>query len=494
MPSCADFVVRNALIADGTGSPLTDGDVAIGDGRILSAGAEPALAGPSAIELDARGELVCSPGFIDVHTHDDAALIQHPGLEFKVAQGCTSLVIGNCGFSGFPATGVDDIESIAGATWPDLDGYRSAVIGGGFACNAVTLVGHNTIRMVTIGREDPRPASAAELAAMRGHVERAMEQGACGLSTGLIYKPGKWAPTEEIIELAGAAANGGGLYATHMRNEGDYLLESVAEAIRIGTESGCLVHISHHKAAGRPNWGKVADSLATIDRANSAGSDVTLDFYPYTASSGPMAEYVSADTITPEWAAQNQFATCPPFPGYQGRKVSDVAASEGIALPDLIRRVFTAPGGLAAISIGFGMSEDDLVTNVRHPRMMIGSDGIPELDGLPHPRLFGTFPRVFAEYVRGRGDLSVSEAVRRMTSLPADRFGLADRGRLIPGAWADVAVFDPVAFRDVATFEEPKREPEGLHWLIVNGILTYDRGRHTGARAGRLLRYEPSSS
>ena len=207
-----------------------------------------------------------------------------------------------------------------------------------------------------------------------------------------------------------------------------------------------------------------------------------------------MAEYVSAETITAEWAACNQFATCPPFPGYQGRKVSEVAADEGMPLPDLIRRVFTAPGGLGTISIGFGMSEDDLVTNVRHPLMMIGSDGIPELDGLPHPRLFGTFPRVFAEYVRRRGELSVGEAVRRMTSLPADRFGLAGRGRLTPGAWADVAVFDPVAFRDVATFEDPKREPDGLHWLIVNGALTYDRGRHTGALACLLLRYQPSSS
>lgn len=489
MRSCAELVVRNARIADGTGGTLTSGDVAIGDGRILSAGAEPVSAGPSTVELDARGELVCSPGFVDVHTHDDAALIRHRDLEFKVAQGCTSLVIGNCGFSGFPATGADDIGSVAGADWPDLAGYRDAVAAGGFACNAMALVGHNTIRMITIGREDPRAASAGELAAMRGHVRRAMEQGACGLSTGLIYRPGKWADTEEIVELARAAADGGGLYATHIRNEGDYLLESVAEAVRIGHESGCPVHISHHKASGRANWGKVADSLAAIDQANSAGSDVTLDFYPYTASSGPMAEYVSAETVTQEWAEQNQFATCPPFPGYQGRKVSAVAADEGVPVAELVRRVLAAPGGYRTISIGFGMSEDDLLANVRHPLMMIGSDGIPELDGLPHPRLYGTFPRVFAEYVRKRGEISVGEAVRRMTSLPADRFGLADRGRLTPGAWADVVVFDPAAFRDLASFAEPKREPAGLYWVIVNGSLVFDRGRHTGARAGRLLSY-----
>jgi N-acyl-D-amino-acid deacylase len=489
VPSHPDIVVRDALIADGSGGSLTEGDVAIGDGLVLSAGSERVSAGPATAELDARGNLVCAPGFIDVHTHDDAALIRHPGLEFKIAQGCTSLVIGNCGFSGFPATGVDEIESVAGSDWPDLAGYRSAVTARGFACNAIALVGHNTLRSIVIGRDQPRAATQAERAHMRDHVRRAMEQGACGLSTGLIYTPGKWAPVDEIVELAEAAAEAGGLYVSHIRNEGDHLLESVAEAIQIGAESGCRVHISHHKAAGSQNWGKVADSLAAIDAANGSGADVTLDFYPYTASSGPMAEYVSPETVTTEWAELNHFATCPPFPGYQGRTLNAVAADEGIALPELVRRVLNAPGGRRTISIGFGMSEGDLVTNVRHPLMMVGSDGIPDLDGLPHPRLYGTFPRVFAEYVRERGEISLSEAVRRMTSLAADRFGLAGRGRLAPGAMADAVIFDPATIRDVATFADPKREPEGVHWVIVNGTIAVDHGRHTGARAGRLLRY-----
>jgi len=490
MPPAADVVIRNALIADGNGGPLTDGDVAIGDGRILTVGGEAAPAGPATVDLDARGELVCSPGFTDVHTHDDAALIRHPGLEFKIAQGCTSLVIGNCGFSGFPATGVDDIESVAGGDWPDLDGYRSVASAGGFAANAIALVGHNTLRSLTIGRAEPRGASTSEITIMRDHVRRAMDQGACGLSTGLIYQPGKWAPTEEIIELASAAAEGGGVYATHMRNEGDKLLESVAEAIRISAESGCPLHISHHKAGGKENWGKVAESLAVVDRANGSGADITLDFYPYTASSGPMAEYTSPETVTQDWADHNQFATCPPFPQFQGRLVSAVAADEGMSIPDLVRQVLTAPDGRRTISIGFGMSEDDLVTNVRHPLMMIGSDGIPDLDGLPHPRLYGTFPRIFAEYVRGRQEISVAEAVRRMTSLPADRFGLTCRGRLSVGNWADVVVFDPATFRDAATFAAPKQEPEGMHWVLVNGQLTYDRGRHTDLRAGQLLSFK----
>jgi N-acyl-D-amino-acid deacylase len=489
MASSAELVVRNALIADGTGGPLRPGDVAVGDGRILSAGPEPAPAGPSTVELDARGELVCSPGFIDVHTHDDAALLRHPGLEFKVAQGCTSVVIGNCGFSGFPATGVDDIESIAGADWADLDGYREAVTAAGFACNAMALIGHNTIRMITIGAEEPRAATPRELAEMCGQVSRAMEQGACGLSTGLIYQPGKWTSAEEIVELAAAAAQGGGLYATHMRNEGGHLLESVGETIRVGLETGGKVHISHHKAGGQANWGKVARSLTVIDDANSAGADVTLDFYPYTASSGPMAEYVTPEDVTDEWATLNQLANCPPFPAYQGLLVSEIAAAEGVPASELVRRILAAPGGHRTITIGFWMSEDDLATNVKHPLMMVGSDGVPDLEGLPHPRLYGTFPRVFAEYVRGRGLICLEEAVRRMTSLPADRFGLAGRGRLTPGAWADLVVFDPRTIRDLGTYEDPKREPEGVHWVVVNGTLQFDRGRHTGARAGRLLRY-----
>jgi N-acyl-D-amino-acid deacylase len=484
-----DLVVRDALIADGSGGPLAGGDVAVAGGRIVSVG-EPVRAGAGTAELDARGELVCSPGFIDVHTHDDAALIRYPGLEFKVAQGCTSLVIGNCGFSGFPATGMEDVESIAGAAWPDLDGYRAAVTAAGFACNAMPLIGHNTVRMLAVGPADPRAATAAELAAMRGHVRRAMEQGACGLSTGLIYTPGKWASTEEIIALASAAAEAGGLYASHMRDEGDHLLDSVTETMRIGREAGCPVHISHHKAGGRANWGKVRDSLDLIDQA---AADVTLDFYPYIASSGPMAEYVTPETITQEWADRNRFGYCPPFPEYQGRGVAAVAADEGITVGELMARIVAAPGGRRTISIGFGMSEEDLLTNVQHPRMMIGSDGIPDLDGLPHPRLFGTFPRIFAEYVRRHRVISVPEAIRRMTSLPAARFGLAGRGTLAAGAHADLVVFDPAQIRDVATYEDPKREPEGVHWVVINGRLAYDRGRHTGTRAGQLLRFRAGS-
>jgi N-acyl-D-amino-acid deacylase len=207
-----------------------------------------------------------------------------------------------------------------------------------------------------------------------------------------------------------------------------------------------------------------------------------------------MVEYVSPETITEDWAAHNLFASCPPYPAYHGRNVGEVAAAEGLGLDELLRQVFATPAGRQTISIGFGMSEEDLVSNIRHPLAMIGSDGIPDLSGLPHPRLFGTFPRVFAQYVRGRGVISVAEAVRRMTSLPADRFGLAGRGRVAAGAVADLVIFDPATITDVATYQDPKREPAGVHWVVVNGTLAYEHGRHTGARPGQLLYFSPLAS
>src|SRR5439155_1319465 len=289
----ADLVIRDVRIVDGSGGPASDGDVEVRDGRITAVGT--ATSGPGTVELDGKGRFVCAPGFVDTHTHDDAALIVHPDLAFKVAQGCTTVVIGNCGFSGFPATGVEDIEQVAGGDWVDLEGFGRAIAAARPALNAMALVGHNTLRIRTVGKEERRAPSARELATMREHVDRAMDQGACGLSTGLIYEPGRWSQTEEIVELARAAGAHGGLYATHMRNEGDRLLEAVDEALRVGDEAGCAVHISHHKAGGRRNWGKVRDSLAKIDVANAAGADVTLDFYPYTASSGPMIEYFDLD-------------------------------------------------------------------------------------------------------------------------------------------------------------------------------------------------------
>lgn len=481
----ADLIVRDVRILDGTGAPAFEGDLAVEGDRIVGVGA---VAGPGATTqvLDGRG-LTAAPGFVDTHTHDDGALLAHPGLEFKIAQGCTSLVIGNCGFSTVPYGG-PALWASSDERWVGLDGFRETVHNNGIAANAVALIGHNTIRSVAMG-EDKREPTEAELAQMRAEVERAMEDGACGFSTGLIYRPGRWATTEEIVELARPSADAGGVYATHMRNEGSRLLESVEETLRIGRESGCAVHISHHKASGESNWGRCADSLALVDAANAAGGDVTLDVYPYTAGSGPMNQYVDLTRIDVRWAEQTRIASCPAFRHYEGRALVDIAADEGMELTDLVRQILTAPKGDRTVSITAGMSEVDVETNLRHPRMMVGSDGIPDLNGTPHPRLFGTFPRVLGDYVRQRGVLTLAEAVRRMTSLSCDRFGLAGRGRLAPGGFADLVVFDPDSVIDTATYDDPKREPEGIAWVVVNGTIAYDHGRHTGARAGRLVRY-----
>ncbi len=325
---------------------------------------------------------------------------------------------------------------------------------------------------------------------MRDLVRQALEQGACGFSTGLIYRPGRYSTSEEVIAIAEPLRAYGALYATHMRNEGDGLLEAVDETLRIGREVGCSLHISHHKAAGEPNWGKVRDSLAAVDRANAAGADVTLDVYPYTAGSGPLIEYVDLDARIPDaWASLVGIASCPAFPEYEGRMVPEIAEQLSLAPGEAIRRILTAPRGEQTICIHFIIDEADIETNLRHPRVMIGSDGIPDLAGKPHPRLFGTMPRVLARYVRERGVLTLEEAVRRMTSLSCERFGLVERGRIREGWWADLVLFDPDVVRDLASYEDPKREPEGIAAVLVNGAVAYRDGRHTGAGAGRTLRY-----
>jgi N-acyl-D-amino-acid deacylase len=490
----ADLVFRDVRIVDGTGTPARGGDVAVAGGRITAVGdlaGAAAAVGPATREIDGEGR-VLAPGFVDPHTHDDAALVAHPDLAFKVAQGCTSLVIGNCGFSAFPAA-PDALGVATDGGSGTLGAFRTAVAAQPPAANAVALVGHNTIRSAVLGPHEQRPPTAAEQVAMRAIVEQAMEDGACGFSTGLVYTPGRWADTDEVVDLAGPAGDRGGIYATHMRNEADELLDAVDEALAVGRASGCPVHISHHKAMNPPNWGRVADSLAKVDAANAGGMDITLDVYPYTATSGPMAQYVDLDRIDLDWVSRTRLASCPAFPHYESRALPDIAADEGLALDELVRRVLTGPEARQVVSITFVIDEADVEANLRHPRMMIGSDGIPDLRGNPHPRLFGTFPRVLARYVRERSVLSLEEAVRRMTSLSCERFGLDERGRIAEGWWADLVLFDPDRVADTATYDEPKQEPVGVACVVVTGAVVVDEGRHTGARPGHLLRYRDAS-
>ncbi len=481
------LVFREATVVDGTGGPAFVADVAVRDDRISTVG----TAGAGELEIDARGLVLC-PGFVDTHSHDDGAFLRYPDMTFKLAQGVTTDVSGNCGFSTVPnEPGREympgDISG-PGANWTDLASYFAACAERGPAINNLMLVGHNRIRAHVMGLER-RPPTGEELAAMRGHVARAMEQGAAGLSSGLIYEPGRYASTDELVALAAEVRPFEGLYATHMRNEGDRLLEAVEEAIAVARAAGTGLHISHHKAAGRRNWGRVRDSLARVDAAIAEGVEITLDMYPYTAGSGPMWQYVNLDRIDTEWAACVMVASCPGERAYEGRMLTEIAAGEGWSLEETVRRILTAPRGREVICIHFIIDEADIETNLRHPRMLIGSDGIPVLKGKPHPRLFGTMPRVLARYVRERGVLTLQEAVRRMTGAACERFGLVERGLVREGWFADLVLFDAATVEDLATYEEPHRLPRGIAAVVVNGQLAYRDGQPTGARAGRMLRY-----
>ncbi len=485
-----DLAIRNVKVLDGSGAEAFDADVEVDDGRILSVG----RAGKADREIDGQGACL-APGFIDTHAHDDGAFFRHPGMPFKLAQGVTSVVSGNCGFSAIPQDPERDSVAASGGIlaglegeFKDLSGYFGAALALSPAINNMMLVGHNTVRTLAMGMQQREP-TADELGVMRGHVECALEQGACGFSTGLIYRPGRWSVTEEVVALAKLAKPFDALYTTHMRNEGDKLLESVEETLHIGLASDVHVHISHHKSAGRANWGKVKDSLARVDAALAAGQRVTLDVYPYTAGSGRMIEYFNLDRINEELAEVIRIASCPAFREYEGRMVVDIAEEQGSSAGQVVKDILTAPRGDRTICIQFIIDEADVETNLAHADMMVGSDGIPDLRGMPHPRLFGTFPRVLGRYVRERGTLGLEEAVRRMTSLSAETFGLLERGRIREGYWADLVLFDPATIIDTATYDDPKREPDGIQLVIVNGQVAYEQGTHTGVGSGKMLRY-----
>ncbi|MCH2336002.1 MAG: D-aminoacylase [Pseudomonadales bacterium] len=487
----ADLLIRNATVYDGLGGEPFQANVAV-EGTKISAVGE---AVPTNHEIDADG-LSLAPGFIDTHSHDDGAFLRHPDMAFKLAQGVTTVVAGNCGFSAIPAEPSIDPNVASGgilaglndATFTDLEGYFDAVIKRKPAINNMMLVGHNTVRAITMGPARTAP-TAHQLRVMQGHIERAMEQGACGFSTGLIYRPGRYSNTEEVIELTRSVTAYDGLYATHMRNEGEGLLDSIEETLTIGRKANVHTHISHHKAAGRPNWGKVGASLARVETAIRSGQRVTLDVYPYTAGSGRMIEYFNLDRPSRELADVIRIASCPAFREFEGRMLTDIASERNIDVTDAVLLILNAPKGDQTICIQFIIDEADIETNLAYHDMMIGSDGIPALRGKPHPRLFGTFPRILRKYVRERGLLTLPEAIRRMTSLSASTFGMDSRGRIAEGCFADLVLFNADTVHDTATYDDPKREPEGISLVVVNGAIALERGQQTGVGSGKMLRF-----
>ncbi len=519
-----DWCIRNAKIVDGSGNPWFRGDVGVTDGRIVAVG--DLRAAISARNLDAADRCL-APGFIDAHTHSDFSLPTFPRSESRISQGVTTEVGGNCGFSPFPVNPDrldllrDSSSFIAGnLTWE----WRSAAdffryMGNRpLGVNFVPLVAHGALRVAAMGF-DRRPPTADEMAQMKTLVAEAMEAGAAGLSSGLAYAPGCYSEADELVELCRVVARYGGLYTTHMRNQDAGLLDSIQESLRVGREAGVPVQISHHKAMGEAFWGRVKDSLAMVDEARRKGQDVTLDVYPYTAVSTTVTRFLPAWTLeggvgallerlrTPDVRArilreasadrsvkwENVLIVAmrkPEHTRYEGMTLAALGSECGKHPLEAAVDLILADGAPFSI-IGFLMSEDDVVTVMRHPAVMFGSDGSamsPALGSKPHPRSYGTFTRVLGHYVRERGVFSLEEAVRKMTAFPAARFGLWDRGLIRPGHAADLVLFDPATIRDTATFADPHQYSTGIDWVMVCGQIVWQDGKDTGAPAGQLLR------
>jgi len=491
-----DALIRGASIYDGLGNPPRQADVALEDDRIARIGS---LDGYRAkVEIDATG-LALAPGFIDVHTHDDFAAITHPDMAFKSRGGVTTCVVGNCGFGAAPYP--QAMQMIAALTpgsniapYEGHAGYAARLETDAPGVNIAVLAGHGTLRLAAMGVDD-RPPEPREMQQMKDLLGEALEAGVLGLSSGLIYEPGRYAKTDELIELSREMHGTGALYATHMRDEGAGLLTSVSEAIEIGASAGVPVQISHHKASGRENWGLVAASLKLIEAAQGRGENVHADQYPYTAGSTTLKAILENGAFTGDGSAGGigsitaedvVVASSPGHREWEGHTIA--ALGENLCLParEAAQRITRAAQGTTAIL--HMMSEEDVRTVMRHPSTMIGSDGIPTLDGKPHPRLYNTFARVLGHYSRDLGLLDLPTAIYRMTGFAAGKFGLVDRGRIAEGAFADLTLFDPKTIIDNGTFAEPNRYPTGIIDVFVNGKVAIRNGELSDLRAGRVLR------
>ncbi len=518
-----DLLIRGASVVDGSGAPGRTANVSVDSDRI--AAVTEADVPDAARTVDGAGR-VLAPGFIDTHSHADLSAFVEPDMDSAIRQGITTLVVGNCGSSAWPDSGLEDAAQLVGVTaadlpvrWSSYAGYLDALDEARPACNVAALVGQGAVRGVAMGNER-RAATPGEIEAMQRSIAEAVEAGAVGMSTGLIYPPGMHARTEEIVELARVAGRAGGLYASHIRDEGRAVFEAVAEAIRIGREAALPAHVSHLKVESSYAWGRADELLELLDRSRAEGADVSADQYPYTAWETSLA------TILPPWAPVERLRDAlehdrrrlvdavehgeagwsgnvdgigwdrivigshQPDPSASGRTVSSLADDSGetpvdVALALLLADPFTG-------MIGHGMLEEDVRLIVSRPDVMVGTDGVAIApDGRlgrfsVHPRYYGTFPRVLARYVRDETLLDLPAAIRKMTSLAADRFGLAGRGRITEGAFADLVLFDAARIRDEATFERPHVFASGIDLVVVNGAVAFDGSR--GARAGRVLR------
>lgn len=534
-----DVLIRGGKVIDGTGAPWFRADVAVQDGKIAAVERRPLTAqnGPpegaaAATVLDATGCFV-TPGFVDPHTHSDLPLLVNPPAESQVRQGVTTVVIGNCGSAPAPIGPLNGAflnrrigERAAGQglrrDWRTFGEYCDRLRRQGVAVNVAPLAGHATLRGEVMGMEH-RPPTADELAAMCRLLDEALDDGVFGVSTGLIYPPSSYADTDEIVALAEVAARRGGLYFSHIRGEGDTLLDAVDEAIEIGRRAELPVQIAHHKAARPPNWGKTVQTLEMMQAARADGVDVAYDSYPYIASSSGLG------SLLPDWAHEGgapallarlrspverervvagireraagiegwhtiivSWVPMAAHKSWEGQTIERIGTALGLSGEETVAHVLDTLGG-AAHMVYFQLDEADVCRVLAHPLGMIGSDGSVAApygslsEGKPHPRSYGTHPRVLGRYVRDLGLFTWEEAIRKMTSGPAQRLGLAAKGIVRPGLDADLVVFDPATVSDRATFDEPHQYPDGIEHVLVNGELVVSGGNHLGTLPGHVL-------
>ena len=473
------LLIRNGTVIDGTRAPRYAADVAIQDARIAAIGKLGKVRADA--ELDASGKIV-APGFIDAHTHDDRLLLSAPDMAPKASQGVTTVVAGNCGISLAPAPNgmrspvpapLDLLDAEGGwFRFPTFAAYVEELRARPAATNCALLVGHTSLRVQTM-QDLERPASGAETARMRELASEALAAGAIGVSTGLWYEPASAATTEEVIEVCRPLAKRNGLYCTHMRDEGDRVIESLEETFRIGRTLGVPVVVSHHKVMGKANHGRSAETLPLI-AARMREQPIGLDCYPYCAASTilTMSRARIATRVLVTWSK--------PHPELAGMDLAEIERKLGAGTEDAIRQL------LPAGAVYFAMDEDDVQRILAFEQTMIGSDGLPH-DSAPHPRLWGTFPRVLGHYARGLGLFPLETAVHKMTGLTANTFGLAGRGVLKVGNAADVTVFDAGTVDESVTFARPIQPAKGIETVIVNGAIVWKDGKATGARPGRVL-------
>ncbi|CEJ96271.1 D-aminoacylase (EC 3.5.1.81) [Caballeronia glathei] len=478
-PEQADTLIVGARLIDGTGSPAVERDVAVRDGRIVAITAPGGLAGWRADAIFEAEGRVLAPGFIDVHTHDDTHVIRSPQMLPKLTQGVTTVIVGNCGISASPVTLKGDppdpmnlLGDAAAFKYPTFAAYVDAVNAARPAVNVGALIGHTALRNNHMDRLD-RAATPSEVEGMRAQLEEALDNGALGLSSGLAYGSAFNAPPEEVKALAEPLSKAGALYTTHMRTEFDAILDAMDEAYQVGRHARVPVVISHLKCAGPSNWGRSVEVLKSLETSRD-GQPVGCDCYPYNRSSSTLdLKQVTGDIdITITWST--------PHPEMAGKLIREVAAEWGVSQQEAGKRL--QPAG----AVYHNMSEDDVRRILSHPATMVGSDGLPN-DPLPHPRLWGAFPRVLGHYARDTALLPLEEAVRKMTSLSARRFGILERGEVKVGYHADLVLFDPEKVRDAATFAEPQQPADGIDAVWVNGVLSYRERAVTGERAGHFV-------